>query len=96
LLKFSKSRGPRPPFHTIDLIYMHMKDVNIDLLKMREYYKYIHTPVVTLEKKSQTLILLIPGGSPTAVSIVTRWFTFKDCKSHCFDRALQHYSSPAD
>jgi len=30
------------------------------------------------------------------ISTGTRRFTFKARKSHCFDRALQHYYSPAD
>jgi len=30
------------------------------------------------------------------LSMSTGWFTFNDCKSHCFGRDLQRYYSPAD
>jgi len=42
------------------------------------------------------LTIWVPGGFPTAISTGTGRFTFKACKNHCFDRALQHYYSPAD
>ena len=37
------------------------------------------------------LTLSLPGGFPMAVSTVTRWFTFKERKSHCFGRDLHHH-----
>jgi len=42
------------------------------------------------------LTLSVLGGFPTAISTVARWFTFKDSKSHCFGRVLQHHYLPAD
>jgi len=42
------------------------------------------------------LILWVPGGFPVEIPMGTRCFTFKDHKSHYFDRAWQHYYSPVD
>ena len=45
---------------------------------------------------SELKTLSVLGEFSAAISTGTRWFTIKDCKSHCFGRTLQHYYSPAN